>query len=49
MNTLEKAFGIAQALNGLTCWVYVTADDVLKKATPAEIDFYYSKICTNQR
>lgn len=49
MNTLEKAFGIAQALNGMTCCVYVTADDVLKKATPAEIDFYYSKICTNQR
>ena len=49
MNTLEKAFALSQALNSLTCCVYITADDVLKKATPAQIDFYYCKICEKQR
>lgn len=45
MNTLEKAFALTRYLLNMTYTVFFTVDDVLAKATPAEIDFYYSKIC----
>lgn len=45
MNTLEKAFELTRYLLNMTDRVFFTVDDVMNKATPAEIDFYYAKIC----
>ena len=41
----EKATKIAEKLESLVWWLELRPEQVLRKASPEEIDFYYEKLC----
>lgn len=41
----EKAAAIAICLESLVWWLELRPEQILRKATPEEIDFYYEKLC----
>ena len=41
----EKAAKIAAKLESLVWWLDLRPEQVLRKASPEEIDFYYERLC----
>ena len=41
----EKAAKIAAKLESLAWWLDLRPEQILRKVSPEEIDFYYEKIC----
>ena len=41
----EKATKIAAKLESLVWWLDLRPEQVLRKASPEEIDFYYERLC----
>lgn len=48
MDLYEKATKLAARMQDIFKERYISAEDILKKATPAEIDFYFFKICVEK-
>ena len=45
MTTYEKAWKLMWRLRDISQDVFVTVDDIMNKATPAQINFYFRIIC----
>lgn len=48
MSDYEKACAVADKLRNIRMGVIVTAEDVLAKSEPGELDFYYGRLCGDE-